>query len=134
MQFCPWPFPRRLVTPDVHSDVHSLVWHVINCWVSRPEQDKLHVTMAIRKVPVPASESNNDGSSFAANATDQASGHSTQVPPLFPGAASDNQDVSTVWRVNNCWVSHAEQDGLHVTIALGRFPDLEIRTLTISVG
>ena len=130
MQFSPLILHRRLVAPDIQPA--SPLWQVNKCWVSHAEQAQVHVTIAVRK----ASESgpNNNGSSFATGAADQTSSPTIQVPPIFPGAAQENQGTLSVWYLSNCWVSHAEQDELHVTIALGKSLDLEMRTLTISVG
>jgi hypothetical protein len=40
----------------------------------------------------------------------------TMNTPL--AGANTNQGASPVWRLHNCWVSRAEQDEIHLTIAL----------------
>jgi len=104
------------------------------CWFFHDvAQGEIHVTIAFRKIS--DREPNNTGF-FAAGAADNTCSHTIPIPPLriFPGGAQENQGTSNVWRLNNCWISHAEQDELHLTMALGKFLDLEMRTLTITVG
>jgi len=69
----------------------------------------------------PQCENNYSGAHFAVDSTPN---QTMQFPPLPPGAsaAPNNQGTSPVWRLNNCWVSYAEQDELHVTISLRKIP------------
>jgi len=57
-------------------------------------------------------------------AAGQLPGHAVDFSPVLPGAymAVNHEGASLVWRLNNCWISHAEQDEVHVTIALRRIP------------
>ena len=66
-------------------------------------------------------ESNYSGAHFAVDPTPH---HTMQFPPFLPGAyaAPNNQGTSPLWRLNNCWISYAEQDELHVTISLRKIP------------
>lgn len=61
-------------------------------------------------------ENNYSGAHFAVDPTPN---HTMQLPPFFPGADAvpNNQGTFPIWRLNNCWVSYAEQDELHVTIS-----------------
>ena len=118
--------PGRFATPD--NQGAPPVWRLKSCWVSYAGQDEVHVTIAVRKIP--DREPNNTRFSFLAIAADHTSGHTIKFPSLFPGAP-DSQCASQVGQLHHCWVSHAEQDELHVTIAL---QEPEIRTLVISVG
>ncbi|KAF8478366.1 hypothetical protein DFH94DRAFT_749300 [Russula ochroleuca] len=59
-------------------------------------------------------ETNDAGYHFS---TDQVPGPTMNFSSYVPEASS-NQGASPVWRLHNCWVSHAEQDELHLTIAL----------------
>jgi len=65
---------------------------------------------------------NND--SRAHFAVDPTPNHAMQFPPLPPdaSAAPNNQGTSPIWRLNNCWISYAGQDELHVTISLRKIP------------
>ena len=36
--------------------------------------------------------------------------------------APNTQGASSIWKMRDCWVSYAEQDELHLTIALKRNP------------
>lgn len=60
------------------------------------------------------------GYGFAAN---QPHGQ-TPFPPLLSGAHAvpNNQGAFPVWCLFNSWVTYAEQDELHVTIAFKRIP------------
>jgi hypothetical protein len=66
-------------------------------------------------------ETNNAGFHLASV---QIPSHTMQYPPRPPGAyaAPNNQGTSPIWRLNNCWVSYAEEDEVHVTIALRKIP------------
>ena len=66
-------------------------------------------------------ENNYPGAHFAVNPTPN---HTMQFPSLLPGAyaAPNNQGISPVWCLNSCWISYAEQDELHVTIAFRKIP------------
>ena len=44
---------------------------------------------------------------------------SMNFSPHIPGANA-NRGASSEWRFHNCWVSHEEQDEIHLTIALKR--------------
>ena len=66
-------------------------------------------------------ENNQSEAHFAVDPTPN---HTMQFPPLPPdaSAAPNNQGTFPVWRLNNCWISYAEQDELHVTISLRKIP------------
>jgi len=66
-------------------------------------------------------ENNDSGAHFAVDPTPN---HTMQFPPLPPDAlaAPNNQETSPLWRLNNCWISYAGQDELHVTISLRKIP------------
>jgi hypothetical protein len=51
------------------------------------------------------------------SSTEQVPGPSIGFPPHLP-EADPNQNTSSEWRFHTCWVSHAEEDKIHVTIAL----------------
>ena len=36
--------------------------------------------------------------------------------------APNTQGASPIWKLRDCWVSHAEQDEIHLTVALKRNP------------
>ena len=57
-------------------------------------------------------------------ASDQIPSHTMQFPLPPPGAYAvpNNQGTSPIWRLSNCWVSYAEEDEIHVTIALRKIP------------
>jgi len=50
---------------------------------------------------------------------EQVPGHGPTMSfsPHLP-EADPNQDASSEWRFRTCWVSHAEDDEIHLTIAL----------------
>jgi hypothetical protein len=47
----------------------------------------------------------------------QVPGPPMSFSPRLPGAGP-NQDAYFEWRFHTCWVSHAEDDEIHLTIAL----------------
>jgi hypothetical protein len=49
--------------------------------------------------------------------TEQVPGPTMSFSPHLPEAAP-NQDASSEWRFRTCWVSHAGEDEIHLTIAL----------------
>ena len=50
---------------------------------------------------------------------DQVLGPAMNFSPHLPGANA-NRGASSEWRFHNCWVSHEEQNEIHLTIALKR--------------
>ena len=45
---------------------------------------------------------------------------STLPPPSGVHTAPNTQGAPLIWKLHDCWVSYAEQDEIHLTVALKR--------------
>lgn len=82
----------------------------------------IHLFYLPIKPSIPNSNFGQGESSYAGyhfDTGDQVPGPTMNFSPQNPGV-NTNQVASPVWRFHNCWVSHSEQDEVHLTIALKR--------------
>jgi len=75
----------------------------------------------------PGSSSQNDvraPSGSAYPSVNQSPSNATNFPPSLPGALAgqNSQGVPPLWRFFDCRVSYADQDEIHLTLVLRRFP------------
>ena len=57
-------------------------------------------------------------------AATQSPQNTINISTLPPGVqtAPNTQGASPIWKLRDCWVSYAEQDEIHLTVALKRNP------------
>ncbi len=122
-------FSPHLRVPEAVPDQDaSSEWRLSTCRVSHAEEDEILLTYGNNScgggstsATIPYSnpgEPSYAGYHFGA---EQVPGPTTSFSPHLPEADwHPNQDTPSEWRfrVRTCWVSHAEDDEIHLTIAL----------------
>jgi hypothetical protein len=103
-----WPLnPYKIVTT---------LWSVYSTKCIATITDSFYHSM---KPSVPYSNNRQPEPYYAGNhsGTEQVPGPTIGFSPHLP-EAGPNQNASSGWRFHTCWVSHVEEDKIHLTIAL----------------